>query len=394
MTGSKDLRYISLTIPCLLHGGTEMQTLMLSDVMRSYGHPVSVVCYFEYDIKIVDEFKATGATVKLLEMDRRIGFLKFILKLRREIKLISPDILHVQYMAPGALPVIAARLAGVKRIYATVHQPWTRSHGLFSKLILRTVSRLTTKFIAVSLNAERSWFGSAEMFDEDRPMRLQPRHFTIHNAVDADKIKEITEKADPVELQSQLNIPGNAIVIGAVSRLRHEKCIDMLIEAFRLLAKTNVDVHLLIVGSGPDEDKLKMQTLEAGIEDSVTFYGSALWEKAIELISVMDIVVVPSRFEGFSLTAAEAMAAGKPVVASDTSGLKEVVINEITGKLFPVDDAEALKLSLDHLLKDSGMREHMGNSGRSRVNEKFSIGLYANKIAALYNLNIDQHTEI
>ena len=92
--------------------------------------------------------------------------------------------------------------------------------------------------------------------------------------------------------------------------------------------------------AGPDEKKLKDTVQTYGLISSVTFYGEAEWERAMQLMSLMDIVVVPSRFEGFGLTAAEAMAMGKPVVASDTSGLKEVVINDETGILFPVDEVQ------------------------------------------------------
>ena len=127
-------------------------------------------------------------------------------------------------------------------------------------------------------------------------------------------------------LKCELAIPAGIPVIGAVSRLRHEKGIDLLLEAFTFLIRSGEKAHLLLVGSGPDEKKLKdtIQTYE--LNSSVTFYGEAEWERAMQLMAIMDIVVVPSRFEGFGLTAAEAMAAGKPVIASDTSGLKEVVI--------------------------------------------------------------------
>ena len=161
-----------------------MQTIRLSEALVSYGCIVDIICYYEHDVTIVREFERTGTTVRLLNMNRNIGIIKFIRSLGKEISTINPDVVHVQYMAPGALPILAARLAGVKTVFATVHQPWTHSHGFFSKLILRTISIMTTKFITVSKNAEKSWFGSASLLDDNKPVNLQPKHLTINNAVE------------------------------------------------------------------------------------------------------------------------------------------------------------------------------------------------------------------
>jgi L-malate glycosyltransferase len=377
---------VLILIPCLRQGGTEMQTLSMSNVLRSCGHAIEVVCYFEHEPSMVKEFQATGASVRLLDMNRNSGSWTVIKRIRKEIQQINPDVVHVQYMAPGALPIIAARLAGVKTIFATVHQPYTRSHGWLAKLILRAASLLTTQFIAVSKNAEKSWFGSSILIDETKPLMFQPRHFTIYNAIDTNKVNKIVSKISPTDLKSELAIPKGVPVIGAVSRLRHEKGIDILLETFNLLIRFGNKAHLLLVGSGPDEKKLKDTVQKYGLSSYITFYGEAEWERATQLMALMDIVVVPSRFEGFGLTAAEAMAAGKPVVASDTSGLKEVVVNGETGILFPVDDVTELKEAIERLIKDSHLQERLGAAGKERVLVNFSLDLYSKKINALYNL--------
>jgi len=301
------------------------------------------------------------------------------------IREISPNVLHVQYMAPGALAVVAGRLAGLRTIFATVHQPFTISHGWLAKLILRTISLLTTKFIAVSQSAEKSWFGTSNMLDETLQLNRQPHHFTIHNSVDAVRIKRTTEAINVKELKASLSISEDVLVIGAISRIRHEKGIDFLVETFNLLVMEGAEAHLLLVGSGPDGEKIREKVFNFKLGPKVTFYGEAEWEKAIQLLTVMDIVVVPSRFEGFGLTAAEAMAAGKPVVASETSGLKEVVANGETGILFPVDDSSALLKALQKLIKDPDLRKDLGAAGRKRVSETFSLEIFTRKINALYS---------
>lgn len=400
---------VLIAIPCLLNGGTERQTLMLSEVLlrtaeqveiptessgesaaspaeasAKVGHTVDVLCYFEADTAIIGEFKKAGVNVRLMNMDRRSGFLHVIQRLKKEIGLIRPDVVHVQYMAPGALPVIAARLAGAGKVFATVHQPYTPSHGRFAKLILRIASLLTTKFIVVSENAEKSWFGSSCLFDENKPMKLQPHHFTIYNAVDADAIRRLVTNTDKKSLKKELNLSDAQVIIGTVSRLRHEKGTDILIEAFSMLTAQNKEICLLVAGTGPDEEILKTRVTESGISSQVIFYGQAPWERAMQLLSIMDIVVVASRFEGFGLTAAEAMAAGKPVIASDTSGLKEVVSDHETGLLFPVGDVTALSDAMAKLVSDPRLRNRLGEAGRERVKSNFSTDIFRKKIHALY----------
>lgn len=376
---------VLLTLPCLLCGGTENQTLNLVKILRLNGHEINVICYFESKKEVVHEFENTGAVVRMLGWQRNLGAIKFIERLQKDIRSLDADIVHVQYMAPGALPIIAARLAGIRKIFATIHQPYTTSHGLSAKLILRTVSILCTKFIAVSINTEKSWFGNGELFDENKPRKSKPHHFTIYNSIDTEKIQKITTAVKSDNLKQRMSIPAGIPVIGAVSRLRHEKGIDLLIDAFNQLVKEGTTAHLLIVGSGPDEKDLRDKVQEYEINSDVTFYGEADWETAMRLMAMMDIVVVPSRFEGFGLTAAEAMAAGKPVVASSVFGLQEVVIHEKTGLLFPPENTGSLATCLHRLCADPELRNKLGTEGRLRAESVFGMELFRKKISALYN---------
>jgi L-malate glycosyltransferase len=364
-----------------------MQTLMLIRVLRSCDHAVCVVCYFEYEKLVVNDFQNEGAEIILLELDRKAGFLQIILSLRNEIRKIDPDIVHIQYMAPGALPIIAARLAGAKTVFATVHQPFTKFHKKRAKIILRLVALLTTKFISVSLNAEKSWFGSSSLFDEKLSVLSQPRHFTIYNAVDITKIHNLTEENSRKALRKELQIPFDSTIIGTVSRISFEKGTDILLKAFIQLIRVNAKLHLLLVGSGPEEEKLRMEVNSNKLTDKVTFHEKTDWIKAMKLLSLMDIVAIPSRFEGFGLTAAEAMAASRPVVAADCFGLKEIVENEKTGLLFRQGDYSDLASKMSILISDSELMLKFRKEGRNKVENTFSLEIYKRRISGLYNLS-------
>jgi len=321
----------------------------------------------------------------MLLLDRDISFFTFISKTKPILKNLKPEIAHVQYMAPGAASIIAASLAGIKKIFATVHYPFTKLLSRRVKYYLRATAILTSKFISVSQNTEKSWFGTSTLFDSSKSLKSQPKHFTIHNGIDTDRINAIISRANVNTLRNELNIRDDIPLLGALSRIRHEKGIDLLVEAFYQLVQEGVRAQLLIVGSGPDEDNIKNKIKEWGIGSSVRFYGRANWDEAMQLMSLMDIVVVPSRFEGFGLSAAEAMAAGKPVIASDTSGLSEIVSDNETGILFPVENIVALKDAMMRLLKDKQLRYNLGRAGKKRIEGNFSLEIYRERIKALYS---------
>jgi len=96
---------VIIAIPCFLRGGTEQQSLLLVKALVESGYEVEVCCYFEYDEQMVADFKAAGADVSLLKWSRDTGTIKFIRNLSALFRSKSPDIVHVQYMAPGLLPI-------------------------------------------------------------------------------------------------------------------------------------------------------------------------------------------------------------------------------------------------------------------------------------------------
>lgn len=376
---------VIIGIPCLNRGGTEVQTLNLVRVLISEGYEVSTLCYFEYEKDVVLEYEQSGSKVILLKLIRDINPIKLILILKQHFKHLKPDIVHVQYMNPGAIPILAAKLAGINKILATVHQPYTANHGKLAKFLLRASARLCTRFIAVSKNAEISWFGTGSFYNIDLTLQQQSQHFSIHNAVDTKHINQLKLTTNIFTERNKLGIKSDSVIIGAVSRLQDEKGIDVLIDAYSLILKENSNTHLLIVGSGPDEDKLKLKASKLNINDKCTFYGLANWDKAMSLLAIMDIVVVPSRFEGFGLTAVEAMSMSKPVIASDVFGLSEVINHKTTGLLYPVGDANYLSKHLLNLITNIDFQKEISMNAKIDVENKFDISIFATKINHLYN---------
>jgi len=375
---------ILVALPCLSRGGTEMQTLLLVRALVEIGHTVTVCCYFEQDELVVKEYQASGADVHLLNWSRSIGAIRFIRSLSAMLRRQSPAVVHVQYMAPGFLPIIAARLARIPLVLATVHQPGT-PHGLKNRLLLRLGVLLTNYFICVSEAAERSWFGNACLLDPAHPEWINGRgHFTIPNAVDIESIDRALVAGLPTVVETAAVLEGQPVV-GTIARLGHEKGTDILLKAFAVLRKDYPHAHLLIVGDGSQLADLQALAHRLGIGDAITWAGRLSWEEAMGCLGIMDVVAVPSRYEGFGLSAAEAMAAGLPVVGSAVDGLCEVIEDGVTGYLVPVNDDRALAARLIQLLNNPEQAQAMGKNGRDRVMRLFSIERFSESIRALYN---------
>jgi glycosyltransferase involved in cell wall biosynthesis len=120
------------------------------------------------------------------------------------------------------------------------------------------------------------------------------------------------------------------------------------------------------------------------IGDAITWTGRLPWEDAMGCLGLMDVVAMPSRFEGFGLTAVEAMACGRPVVASRVDGLAEVIQDGITGCLAPAEDVSAFAESLTDLLRDKERRQTISMAARRDVKAYYAYPRFRERCRLLY----------
>ena len=224
-------RKVLMAIPCLSLGGTEYQTLYLVKALVQSGYSVTVLCYFEFDLIMVNYMRDTGADVELMTKsgDRPENFNKLFKSLfwgfKKSISLVKPDIVHVQYLAPGSLAILLFKLLGVKKVIATAHVP---GHIYRRKWIPRLIANhLTNCFLCVSKSSEKSFFNVEPQLFSKQLMDKGRKHFTIYNCVEIDNN------------YSKHDYPASEnITIGVVSRLSNEKGIDVLIRAIPGILKT------------------------------------------------------------------------------------------------------------------------------------------------------------
>ena len=369
---------VFIVLPVLLAGGTEIQTLSLVGVLVDDGYRVTVGCSYEYDQGMVSKYRAAGAEVLLMRHTRQEGLVRLFQALVRLFATRKPDIVHVQYLAPGLVPILAARVAGCRTVFASVHYPG-ETFGGRERLMLRAAARLCSAFTCNSRAVERSWFGvnpSGIAGDGGRRGRR-----TIYNCVDLVAVERATGGADREALCRDLGVGGRRVV-GVVGRLREEKGQERLMAAIPGIAAEVPETVLLVVGDGPDRDRLRAATERLRITDRVVWAGERPHDETLALYSIMDLVAVPSRYEGFSLAAAEAMAAGRPVVAAAVGGLTEVVEDGVTGYLVP--GGGSFSGPITKILGDAELARALGSAGRARVERLFSPERYRDEIRTLY----------
>jgi len=191
-----------------------------------------------------------------------------------------------------------------------------------------------------------------------------------------------------------LGIPAEAQVLGTVANLFPRKGYEVMLNAMPTLLTAFPQVHYVIVGTGDTEYEARLRALtqKLGLGGHVHFAG--FHDSVYPVLAAMDVYVHPALMEGFGIAVLEAMAMRKPVVATTTGGLPEIVQDGQTGLLVPPGEPNALAQAIVSLLQDSTRRVAMGRSGRSRVETLFTVEAMMDRLIAAYGLLLGKETSL
>lgn len=187
-------------------------------------------------------------------------------------------------------------------------------------------------------------------------------------------------------IRAELMIPQGAYVLGTIGRLEIQKGHRVLMEVISQLHQI-MPVILLLIGSGREEDALRQQVAELGIENNVRFLGTR--SDLGDLFSVMNLFVMPSLWEGLSLAMLSAMAAGLPVVATDVGGVSAVFGKNERGWVVPPNSADALVEAIDFCFRHTDQAALVGEAGRQHVHANYSDLAMVSRIEAVYQRVLD-----
>lgn len=369
---------ILLTIPCLLTGGTEIQTLNLVRALIQGGHQVTTACYFEHTENMVKLYEEAGSKVVLFsKAGVRLGGVKgilFLLKNLWKIKLsFKPDVVHVQYMAPGAIPIILLKLMGQKSIVATAHTNADVYGVKAMKLLKFLQSHVLRAFTCITLRAEKNFFGSCSLFDPSIQRIPAHAHYTIYNALPG-----------YIQIANKKRENKDIITIGVVSRLEHIKGMDLVVPAFAKVYEKNKNIRLLVVGDGSLRHQMEEDADRLQLGKNIEFAGMQKQTDLQSYYDKIDVLLMPSRSEGFGLTAIEGMARGCVLVASNTGGLPEVVREGYVGLLHQPESVDDLANKICSLIEKPKLLEQM-RSHLSDYVHQFTFERYADLFNDLYS---------
>jgi glycosyltransferase involved in cell wall biosynthesis len=282
-----------------------------------------------------------------------------------------PELLHAHGYRAAWVSAFAALLDSslAPPILATAHNLLPAHPSLPGALAMRLTARRVSRWIAITEAVEKTLEGAGVPAS---------RIATIPNGIDADALKP----APRSEVRGELGIPPDAPTAIVIGRLEPNKGVGDALRAFAMLRRAHPAARLLIAGEGPDRGGLEDAARSLGLGDSARFLG---WrDDAASLLAASDVCLIPSRAEGQSLVALEAMALGVPVVASAVGGLPEMIRHEATGLLVPPRDPPALALSADRLLKDDGLRASVTRAASREARERWSESEMLRRTEATY----------
>ncbi|MGC9202021.1 MAG: glycosyltransferase family 4 protein [Thermoproteota archaeon] len=213
---------------------------------------------------------------------------------------------------------------------------------------------------------------------------------TIPNGVDTNMFNP---RVNGNKVRSYYRISTTDKLIMFAGRLAYEKGLDTLIEAVSIIRKSISNIKLMLVGSAdPPEMKERLATLakEKGIGDVTVFTDFIPHDKMPYYYAAADVCALPSRAEAFGISALEAMATGKPVVASEVGGIPEVVKNGLTGKLVKPENPKELADALLELLSDEQKIRKIGYNARRVAENEFSWEVIAKKTEEIYRKTLDK----
>lgn len=364
------------TMPVITGSGIE--TLMTMDGLDKNTYEVEFAC--APGGALIAEVERAGIPFRpvphLVQEVSPYSDVKALFELISVMKEGQYHIVHSHNSKAGFIARLAARWCKVPIVIHTVHgfsfhnaeRAWRRK--LFTWLE-RFAARYADKLVVVS-NPLREWGLNLSI---GRP----EQYVTIYGGIE---IAKFEADVDVAKKRKEFGIGSADKVVGVVSKLWEGKGHKDVLHAAKKIVAEIPDVKFMIVGEGYLQEELVKLTHELGLNKHVIFTGFRT--DIAEINSTFDVAVLASYFEGMGRVLLEAMAVGKPIVATRVGGIVDVVDDSDTGILVPPREPEALAQALITLLRNKDMRACMGQAGKKKVDERFSADTMVSKIQDLY----------
>lgn len=349
-------------------GGLPSVVVTLARTIDRTRFDVSVLCMNAAGA-LAGDLEEEGVPVLIVPSPRQPDYLA-ALRVVRILRRSRVDVLHTHNTQPFLEAGFAGVLAGVRTL---VHTDHGRGWPDLRRYVWgeRVMSRFAYRVVGVSeeTSAQLIEFGKID------PNKV----VTIRNGIDPHPFDLAPDRS---RLRRALDIEEQAPVICTVARFEREKGVDVLIDALPAIARAMPDLVCLIVGYGEEEEELRRLASTHGVQASVRFLGPR--RDVADILMSADCYVLPSRREGLPMTILEAMAAGRPVVATRVGGVPGVVMEGRTGVLVEPESPTALAAAVIGLLEEPARRQAYGVEARRLFDADFSARVMTREYERLY----------
>ena len=353
---------IFFLITGLGYGGAETQLLYVTSELKKLGH-TCLVCSMTKPVEISDKFKDNGISVVSLDMIKGQASLGALLHLRSIIKNFKPDIVH-SHMIHANIMARVIRLSCKFKLINTAHNVY--EGGYILENILKYSDFLVNYTTQVSPEGLNRYIEN-KIFKEHKSCFMK-------NAVKKPNFKNTLHRHDYCSDSDLLFL--------SIGRLEDVKDYPNLLAAINKI--TNKNVKFIIAGRGDLLDELKEMSVNLNIQHKVSFLGARA--DIEELISIADVFIMSSKYEGLPISLLESMAQGLPVISTSVGAIPDLVFNQTNGFLVEKENSNALAVAIDEMASLSvSERYAMGNYSCELINKNFSSEIIADEWVNIYN---------
>jgi L-malate glycosyltransferase len=348
--------------------GGQNQVLLTVNGLRSIGHRAALVAHPDGELRQrMEEGLDVIPIAPRTEIDLTAAW-----RFSRIVRRLQPDVIHAHdphgvAMAGLALSFSAGAARGgrVPALVAARRVDFHLKGNSFSRWKYRQVDC----FIAASEAIRQMLIADGVPADHT---------ITVHEGIDVEHVTA----APPVNVHETFWLPHHAPVVGNVAALVPHKGQRYLVDAAHLVVQEMPDVRFIVLGEGELREHLEKQVHEHHLEKHVLLPGFRT--DVLGCIKGFDLFAMSSVTEGLGTSLLDAMACGRPIVATEAGGIPEIVEDGVNGRLVPPRDARALARAIVDALKDEPLRNRMGAAGLARVNERFTVERMVAETVSVY----------
>ena len=339
-------------------GGTEQVIKNLVEATDKTRFKISILC-IESPVGPFGEMLSNKG-YQIDALSRKKGFdVNLVFEIRKYIIKHKIDVLHCHQYTPWVYGALASIMTDTKVIFTEHGRFYPDRSSWKRKYINPVLVKLTDHITAISKATKQA--------------------LVDYEYIPASKIKVIYNGISELEydttvtreLRNKLSISDETLILGTISRLDPIKNHRLLISSFARIQQNNPDIILLIVGDGDIRSDLEKLVHQLSISDRVIFTG--FQANPVDYLQLMDIFLLPSLSEGTAMTLLEAISLSKACIVTNVGGNPEIIQDKVSGLVTISNDENMLVSACDLLIKDSKLRKTLGDAGRRRFEQKFTV---------------------